>query len=124
MNTSVWAWSRSFGGAPSGSALSSKAASGIIDLHPDAVQNLIGTNEKYDVASMSEAAVGEVWDELTIKDKLAYYEAWKADNSDGTISKDLSFYEPFNIDEGDLPEIENLKTYDWMEGSIPEDTKV
>ncbi len=111
INTSVTGWSRSTNSAASGSALSSKAASGIIDLDSDAWNDLTGTNTAYNVATMTEEEAEAAWDELTIKDKLAYYDRWKKENSDGTITKDLSFYEAFNIDSGDIPTIARFDTH-------------
>ena len=125
INTSATGWSRSVNSVTSGSALSSKAASGIIDLEESAWNDLTGTNTKYNVQTMTEKEAEAAWDELTIKDKLAYYDRWKKENSDGTISKDLSFYEAFNIDSGDIPTINRFDTHH-KEGDegYGEDTKV
>ena len=125
INTSATGWSRSVNSATSGSALSSKAASGIIDLNEDAWNDLTGTNPNYDVTKLTEEEAEAAWDKLTTKDKLAYYDTWKDKNKDGTISKDLSFYESFNIDSGDIPDIARFDTHH-KEGDegYGEDTKV
>ena len=125
INTSATGWSRSVNSATSGSALSSKAASGIIDLNEDAWNDLTGTNSNYNVKTMTEEEAEAAWDKLTIKDKLAYYDVWKEKNKDGTISKDLSFYESFNIDSGDIPDIARFDTHHQEgEEGYGEDTKV
>ena len=125
INTSATGWSRSVNSGTSGSALSSKAASGIIDLNADAWYNLTGTNVNYNVATLTEAQAEAAWDELTLKDKLAYYDRWKKENKDGTISKDLSFYQSFNIDSGDIPKIDRFDTHHKEgEEGYGEDTKV
>lgn len=109
--TSVSDWSRSVNSVSSGTALSSKAASGVIDTAKDAWDDL--TTSKKNVSEMSDADVKTAWenDELSIKDKLDYYTIWKKANSDGTISEDLDFYEAFNIDDGDIPTCENPGTH-------------
>ena len=125
INTSATGWSRSVNSATSGSALSSKAASGIIDLNEDAWNDLTGTNSDYDVKSMTEEQAKAAWDKLTIKDKLAYYDVWKEKNKDGKIATDLSFYESFNIDSGDIPDIARFDTHHQEgEEGYGEDTKV
>ncbi|MBO5277397.1 MAG: hypothetical protein J6B05_01930, partial [Clostridia bacterium] len=125
INTSATGWSRSVNSTTSGSALSSKAASGIIDLEPTAWNNLTGTNANYNVATMTEEEAEKAWEHLTVKDKLAYYDRWKKENKDGTISKDLSFYESFNIDSGDIPTIQRFDTHHKEgEEGYGEDTKV
>ncbi len=123
INTSATGWSRSVNSATSGSALSSKAASGILDLSEDAWKNLTGSyyDDSSKVEALSEAEAEAVWDKLTVRDKLAYYDAWKEAHKDGNISKDLSFYESINIDSGDIPAIERFDTH---EGADAEDTKV
>ena len=127
INTSATGWSRSVNSVTSGSALSSKAASGIIDLSEDAWKNLTGSyyDNPNTVKTLTEAQAEAVWDNLTVRDKLAYYDQWKEDNEDGTISKDLKFYESINIDSGDIPKIDRFDTHH-KEGDegYGEDTKV
>ncbi len=116
INTTVTGWSRSTTSAASGSGLSSKAASGIIDLSADGKKNLVGSyyDDATKVASLTEAEAEAVWDNLTTRDKLAYYAAWEDANEDETISDELDFYESINIDEGDIPDktlIDGLQTH-------------
>ena len=107
--TSVSNWSRSVNSVSSGTALSSKAASGVVNTSADAWNNL--TTSKKNVAEMSDEDVKAAWNELSVKDKLEYYELWKEKNSDGTIAEDLEFYEAFNIDSGDIPTCKNPGTH-------------
>lgn len=107
--TSVSDWSRSVNSVASGTALSSKAASGVVDTSDVAWENLTGS--KKNVSEMSDAEVKAAWGELSVKDKLEYYEIWKKANKDGTIAEDLDFYEAFNIDSGDVPTCVNPGTH-------------
>ena len=103
--TSAPSWTRT----STASSLPSLAASGIVNVtewdelitsklsNPDDVKNL--------TVEQAKELFGEE-DALTIKDKLAYYDAWKAANSkdkDKIATKLKDFYESFNIDSGDLP---------------------
>ena len=102
--TSVTGWTRSVNSATSGTALSSKAASGIIDTADDAwndltTSKLVGTNP----SALTEAQAKEKWSTMSTRDKLEYYAAWKKANSNGKIAEKLDFYESFNIDDEDLP---------------------
>ena len=124
IGTSVTGWTRSVNSAASGSALTSKTASGILDVSKDAWDNL--TKSSVDgVESFSEADAKDKWDEMSAKDKLNYYEAWKAnkDNKDKKISE-LDFYQSFNIDAEDIPSCENPLTHDYVEGEEQEDTNI
>lgn len=119
IGTSVTGWSPSVNSVSSGSARSSKAASGIVDLSEAAWKDLTTSSGK--LASIANPTsddgvkeVGKVWNELTTYDKLKYYEDWKTaheDDDDASISKDLSFYESFNIDLDDIPTIERFATH-------------
>ena len=104
IGTTVTGWSRSTNSASSGSALTSKAASGILDTDAEAWKQLTGSyyEDPNTVETLTEAEAESVWDSLTVRDKLAYYEAWK-DANDGTISEKLDFYQSFNIDIDDIP---------------------
>ncbi len=127
INTSATGWSRSVNSATSGSALSSKAASGIIDLSVEGWKNLTGSyyEDPTKVNSLTEEEAEKVWDKLTVRDKLAYYDQWKEDNSDGKIAEDLSFYETINIDTEDIPAIERFETHHKEgEEGYGEDSKV
>ena len=112
IGTTVTGWTRSTNSASSGSALSSKAASGILDTSADAWKQLTGSyyENPNTVETLTEAEAEAVWDSLTVRDKLAYYEAWK-DANDGTISEKLEFYESFNIDLDDIPTVANPGTH-------------
>ncbi len=124
IGTSVTGWTRSVNSASSGSALTSKTASGIIDVSDDAWNDL--TQSKIDgVKALSEEQAKSKWSEMSAKDKLDYYEAWKEndDNDDKKIS-DLDFYESFNIDAEDIPACENPRTHDYVEGEEQEDTNI
>ena len=112
IGTTVTGWTRSTNSASSGSALSSKAASGILDTSADAWKQLTGSyyEDPDTVETLTEAEAEAIWDSLTVRDKLAYYEAWK-DANDGTISDELEFYESFNIDLDDIPTVGNPGTH-------------
>ena len=127
INTSATGWSRSVSSGTSGSALSSKAASGIIDLSEDAWKNLTGSyyEDPNTVKTLSEKDAEAVWNKLTVRDKLAYYDQWKEDHKDGKIAEDLKFYESINIDSGDIPNIDRFDTHHKEgEKGYGEDTKV
>lgn len=108
IKTSVTGWTRAVNSATSGSALSSKAASGVVDtaawddLTTSKLQSLGVTLDEL-VADEEKAANN--WDKLTSRDKLAYYEAWEKANEDDDEAdiEDLEFYQSFNIDFDDLP---------------------
>ncbi|MBE7079497.1 MAG: hypothetical protein E7380_06560 [Clostridiales bacterium] len=110
IGTSVTGWTRSVNSATTGTALTSKAASGIIDTDAEAWEKLVGDYDG-NVANLTEEKAKEIWDNLSVKDKLAYYEAWKNANKDGTIADDLDFYEAFNIKAEDIPDCENPGTH-------------
>ncbi len=116
IGTSATGWTRSVNSATSGSALSSKAASGIIDVSDDAWKNLTTSNVA-NAAELSDEEAEKQWSNMTAKDKLAFIEAWKArsENKDKTISKELDFYQSFNVDSEDLPSCENPGTHDGAE---------
>ncbi|MBQ8323089.1 MAG: hypothetical protein IJX91_03900 [Clostridia bacterium] len=125
--TSVTGWTRSVNSATSGTALSSKAASGIIDTADKAWKDLTETELKdTNPSALTEEQAESLWDTMSTRDKLEYYAAWKKANSDGKIAEDLSFYESFNIDDEDLPlnvseagektPIANPRTHDYEAG--------
>ena len=104
--TSVTGWTRSVNSATSGSALSSKAASGVIDTAnwKDLTTSKLGDLTIESLVADDEKAA-ENWDKLTTKDKLEYYKAWedKYKDDDDKDIEDLEFYQSFNIDVDDLP---------------------
>ena len=113
IGTSVNGWTRSVNSATSGTALSSKAASGIIDISDENWKSLTTsalTDKKASDLTEEEAAAR--WDSMTAKDKLDYYKAWKDndDNDERDIS-DLDFYQSFNIDNEDLPLVKSGDDY-------------
>ncbi len=110
LNTSVTGWTRSTTSIVGSNALSSKAASGIVDLDTDAWENLTGSN--VNVSELTEKTAEEKWDSMTVKDKLAYYDLWKEQNSGSKIAEKLSFYESMNIDSGDIPTVAAFDTHD------------
>ena len=127
IGTSVTGWSRSTNSASSGSALSSKSASGILDVSADAWDNLTGSY--YESKEARETAFKTIteedaiakWDEFSVGDKLAYYDVWKAANKDAKIAEKFEKYESFNIDSEDIPEIANPGT---RTGAKEEDTNI
>ncbi len=126
INTSVTGWSRSTNSASSGSALSSKAASGIVDLSDEGVHQLQGSYfaNPDDAKALTVEKAEELFekDVLTVRDKLAFYDAWEAANTDKKIASELSFYEALNIDSGDIPDLDlsKVNTHD----ASTENTKV
>ena len=126
--TSVTGWTRSVNSATSGTALSSKAASGIVDTQDDAWKNLTVSNLDKPAKELTEEEAKSKWDTMSVRDKLEYYSAWKDanDDDDDKDITDLSFYQSFNIDDEDLPllkqddetftAVANPRTHDWVEG--------
>ena len=122
--TSVTGWTRSVNSATSGTALSSKSASGIIDTQDSAWKDLTTSNLDKPAKDLTEDEAKSKWDTMTVRDKLEYYKAWKDANDDDDIT-DLDFYQSFNIDDEDLPlikqaddtlkAIDNPRTHDWAE---------
>ena len=113
IGTSVTGWSRSVNSTSSGSASSSKSASGVIDTSADSWKYLTGSNYTEDqLKAMSDADAEKDWDKFSVKDKLAYYDIWKdrEANKDKSISTDFKAYEAINIDEEDVPTIANPGT--------------
>ncbi len=104
IGTSVTGWTRSVNSETSGSALSSKAASGIVDTADDAWKNL--TESKLGSVTIDDLVADESlaeskWESMSAKDKLEYYKAYEEETDED--ADDLSFYESFNIDSDDLP---------------------
>ncbi len=124
IGTSVTNWSRAVNSTGSGSALSSKSASGVIDT-ADSAWNTLTKNNVSDIDKLTEAQAQSKWADMSIRDKLEFYEAWEDADSDNDAD-DLSFYESFNIDAEDLPEanMANPRTHDWKEGETNDNTKI
>ena len=110
---SVTGWTNSVNSTSSGTANSSKAMSGVIDVSETEWKKLTGSyfEDPDEAKGLTEARAKELWKELTTKDKLAFYDAWKEKNKDGDIDEDLSFYESFNIDSGDVPDFEGMESF-------------
>ncbi len=126
MNTSITGWQRSTNAAASGTAAASQAASGIIDLNKDAWHMLTGSNydDPEQVKKLTEEEAEEAWDSLTVRDRIAYGDQWKADNKDGNINESLKFYKKPNIFAKDIPTIAHFDTHDKAAEKGLEDTKV
>ncbi len=116
--TSVSSWTRSVNSETSGSALSSKTASGVIDTSAEKWNDLTKSNfEGEDFSTWTEEKAKSEWKNMSVKDKLAYYDAWEKNNKDDDKDvDDLEFYESFNIDSEDIPDCENPKTH-YAEGA-------
>ena len=112
IGTNITGWSRSVGSSSTGSASTSTSASGIIDTSEESWKQMTTSNVDVSKLVDDKAEAEKQWKNLTVKDKLDYYAAWKKANKDKTISKELSFYESFNIDNEDLPTCENPGTHD------------
>ena len=120
IGTSASGWTRS-----TSSTVSSKAASGIVNLSK--WDEMTTSAYDGDVSALTVDQAKQLWKTegaLTVKDKLAYYDAWKAANSSSSskIATELKdFYEAFNIDSGDLPmdsegkPLANPLTHDYKE---------
>ena len=113
IRNSVTGWSSSVNSTASGTANSSKAISGVIDISEAEWKKLTTSyfEDPDDAKALTEDKAKELWDKLTTKDKLAFYEAWEKANEDGDIDEDLDFYEKFNIDSGDLPEFTDMANF-------------
>ena len=106
IGTSVTGWTRSVNSVASGSAVSSKAASGVIDTSADSWKYLTTSNyTEEQIKNMSDADAIKNWDNFTVKDKLAFYDAWndRDENDDKKIAKEFKKYEAINVDEDDIP---------------------
>ncbi len=114
IGTSVSGWTRKVNSPTSGSALSSKSASGIVDTAK--WDELFSFSDGYDdetIKDWTEDTAKNNWENMSVKDKLTYYKHWEDKNDDDDKQlKDLSFYENFNIGHEDVPTCENPKTHD------------
>lgn len=116
IGTSVTGWgSATLNAASSGSSVSSKAKSGVVDTAEwDYLSGAKYTEDQ--IKALSDADAIADWDNFTAKDKLAFYKAWEERNPDGKIEKDFAKYQKLNIIERDIPSIANPKTH-WVEGA-------
>lgn len=111
---SVTGWgTSSVNSTTSGTANTSKAMSGVIDVSETEWKKLTTSyfEDPDDAKALTEEEAKNLWNKLTTKDKLAFYDAWKEKNKDGDIDEDLDFYEAFNIDSGDLPDFTDMASF-------------
>lgn len=110
---SVTGWTSSVNSTTSGTANSSKAMSGVIDISEAEWKKLTTSyfENPDDAKALTENEAEELWDKLTTRDKLTFYDAWTEANEDGDIDEDLDFYEEFNIDSGDLPDFTDMENF-------------
>ena len=110
-----WTWSRNT--ASSGTAIESKSASGIVDTDPEAWKQFTtsglpsGKSISYLVEHVDEAE--DLWEDMTAKDKVEFYDAWEKANPKKEIEEELDFYEELNIDVDDLMVFKNNKGEEW-----------
>ena len=96
-------WSRT----STASSLPSLAASGIVNVSE--WDKLFKSKYDGDISKLTVEQAKALFEEdgaLSVKDKLAYYDAWKAANSsdkDKIETKLKDFYQSFNVDSGDMP---------------------
>lgn len=124
IGTSASNWTRSVNSTTSGSALSSKAASGIVDITEKnwetLTQSYLGDTL---VKDMSVEDAKAKWSTMSIKDKLDFYADYE-DRDDDNDAEDLDFYKSYNIDHEDVPTCANPLTHDYKAGETQKNTKV
>ena len=113
--TSPTGWSLTQNTVSGSTSSSSDAASGIVDVKN--WNKYTETKKTVDTAADAEAN----WDEMSLKDKLSFYDKYDPDKNDDIKLKDLEFYQSFNIDVEDLPTCENPGL---PEGTADTDTSV
>ncbi len=111
IGTSVTGWTRSVNSPTTGSAPSSKSASGVIDTKENAWKDLTTrnkTDEQLKAMEIKDAVAA--WDTMTTADKLFFYEDWEDRTENKKLDIDEEFeeykkdsYESFNVDYEDLP---------------------
>ncbi len=106
--TSPTGWTKSAYSASSGTAVASKAASGILNTDVDAWENLTQSALQAEgiAAPETEEDAAKYWSKMSAYDKLKFYKAWEDGNYDKKVSE-LDFYEAdkdnFNLGIGDVP---------------------
>ena len=105
--TSPTGWSRSTGSATSGTAVSSKSASGILNTEAEAWKNFTQSSLPDGVSAPKTAdEAAKYWDEMSAYDKLQFYKAWDDADYDEKVSEQ-DFYDTskdnFNVDIDDVP---------------------
>lgn len=111
IGTSVTGWSRAVNSVTTGSAPSSKSASGVVDTKAEKWDDLTVRNKTdEEIAAMEIKDAVAAWDGLTTADKLAFYKDWKAREENKRLDIDDEFeeykedsYQSFNIKYEDLP---------------------
>ncbi len=124
IGTSASNWTRSVNSATSGSALSSKSASGIIDVTLENWKEL--TESKLGDVKVKDMSVEDAkvkWKDMSIKDKLDFYADYE-DRDDDNEAEDLDFYKSYNIDNEDVPTCANPLTHDYKNGETQTNSKV
>ena len=115
IGTSASKWTRNVNSASSGSALSSKTASGIVNTTTwDYLTGQDWADAIADVTQLTEKQAKAKWNKMSAKDKLLYLEHWEKQNKNDKDKdvEDLEFYQNFNIDSEDIPTCENPLTHD------------
>ena len=105
--TSPTGWSRSANSATSGTAVSSKSASGIINTDAEAWDNFTKSSLPAGTAAPTNAEeASKLWDKMSAYDKLNFYQVWDDGDFDEKI-EDQDFYnsktDKFNVDIDDVP---------------------
>ena len=105
--TSPTGWSRSTNSATSGTAVSSKSASGIINTDSEAWDNFTKSSLPEGTAAPKTADEARaVWSQMSAYDKLKFYKAWDDADYDENVDKQ-DFYDAtkdkFNVDIDDVP---------------------
>lgn len=111
IGTSVTGWSRAVNSVTTGSAPSSKSASGVVDTKTEKWNDLTTRNKTdEDIAAMEIKDAVAAWDSMTTADKLAFYKDWKAREKNKDLDIDDEFeeykkdsYQSFNVKYEDLP---------------------
>ena len=109
-------WSRSTNSASSGTAVSSKSLSGIINTDDDAWDNFTKSALPEGTAAPKTADEARaLWSQMSAYDKLAFYKAWDEADYDEDVSKQ-DFYDSakdkFNVDIDDVPVYKDYKETD------------
>ena len=105
--TSPTGWTKSAYSAPSGTAVSSKSASGILNTDEEAWKNFTQSSLPEGVAAPeTEEAAEKYWSQMSAYDKLKFYKAWDDAYNSEKVSE-LDFYDStkdnFNVSIGDVP---------------------
>ena len=109
--TSPTSWSLTQNSVSGTSSSSSDAASGIVDVK-NWDEKYVYTEKSIDdlkteLKSMSIDTIKSNWDNMSLTEKLAFYDVYDPDTNDDVALKELDFYQSFNIDLEDLPTCEN-----------------